>query len=90
VRPWASPTDVTTTNPGAPTDVKSGSVGSYSRAAFCDCAISDRNSDKLGLVLSPTSDFQHRTPSCARRRKSGTAASKGIIFDPGINSGKVK
>jgi hypothetical protein len=50
VRPWASPTDVTTTNPGAPTEVKSGSVGSYGRAAFCDCAKSDRNSDRTLLL----------------------------------------
>jgi hypothetical protein len=34
VRPWASPTDVTTTNPGAPTEVKSDSESSYGRADF--------------------------------------------------------
>ena len=49
MRPWALPTDVTTTNPRAPTEVRSGSVGSYGRAAFCDCAISDRNSNRALL-----------------------------------------
>ena len=30
--------------------VKSGSVGSYGRAVFCECAISDRDSDKSTCV----------------------------------------
>jgi len=30
--------------------LKSGFVGSYGRAAFCECAISDRDSDKTACV----------------------------------------
>ena len=45
MRPWASPTDVTSTNPRAPTEVESSYVDSYGRAAFFECAESDRSSD---------------------------------------------
>jgi len=69
VRPWAPPTDVTATNPDAPTEVKSGSVGSYGRAAFCDCANSDRNSDRaLTSTLSPASACRLGRPACGRPR----------------------
>jgi hypothetical protein len=50
VRSRASPTDVTATNPGAPTEVRSGSVRSCGRAAYCDCANRDRNSDRTLLL----------------------------------------
>ena len=51
VSPWASSTHVTATNPGAPTEVRSGPVVIYGRAAFSLCAHSDRDQLRLSFAL---------------------------------------
>jgi hypothetical protein len=66
VRPWAPPTDVTATNPGAPTEKDGGPVETQDRSVQPIRADSDGNIvESLRLTPCPVSICQLTVPSTA-------------------------